>query len=173
MATATATATATEESDAVCTKEDQTDKIIRRNMMYAMGAGIVPIPMFDLAVISGLQMKMLYEFSGVYDVSFPRGLVKSILASLIGGLGVFPIAAVLAGSVSKFIPGIGNIISVISLPLTAGAVTYAIGKVFVMHFESGGTFLNFNAKKMQAYFAEMYKEGKDAASNAKEEGKSK
>lgn len=165
--------TATEELDAVCTKEDQTDKVIKRNMMYAIGAGIVPVPVFDLAVISGLQMKMLYQLSGIYEVSFPRSLVKSTLASLIGGLGVFPVAAALAGSVTKFIPVVGNLIGLISLPITAGAVTYAIGKVFVMHFESGGTFLNFNAKKMQAYFAEMYKEGKGAASKAKEEGKSK
>ena len=156
-------------NSALCTKEEETNKIIRRNMYYAMGAGVVPIPVFDLAAITGLQMKMLYQFSHVYDVSFPKNLIRSTLASLIGGIGAIPLAGIIAGSVIKAIPGIGNVASVLTLPVTAGAITYAIGKIFVMHFESGGTFLTFNAKKMKEYFSELYEEGKEEASKANAE----
>ena len=158
-----------EVDSALCTNEEEANKIIRRNMYYSMGAGVVPIPVFDLAAITGIQMKMLYQLSGVYEVPFPRNLVKSTLASLIGGIGVLPLAGVVAGSVIKVLPVIGNIASVITLPVTAGAITYATGKVFVMHFESGGTFLTFNAKKMKEYFSELYEEGKEEASKANAE----
>ncbi len=161
-----------EENAELCTKEEEANKIIKRNMYYAMGAGVVPIPVFDLAAITGIQMKMLYQFSGVYDVPFPKNLVKSTVASLIGGIGALPLAGVVAGSVIKVLPGIGNIASVITLPVTAGAVTYAIGKVFVTHFETGGTFLTFKANKMKEYFSKLYEEGKEEASNASAENKS-
>lgn len=154
-----------------CTKEEEAGKIIRRNMYYAMGAGVVPIPVFDLAAITGLQMKMLYQISKEYDVAFPKDVVKTTLASLIGGIGTIPLASVVAGSVIKVLPGIGNIASVLTLPVTAGAITHAIGKIFVMHFETGGTFLTFNAKKMKEYFLELYEDGKEEASKANTESK--
>jgi len=149
-----------------CTKEEEAGKIVRRNMYYAMGAGVVPIPIFDLAAITGLQMKMLYQLSKEYDVTFPKDIVRTTLASLVGGIGTIPLASAVAGSMIKVLPGIGNIASVLTLPVTAGAITYAIGKIFVMHFESGGTFLTFNAKKMKSYFSELYEEGKGEASKA-------
>jgi hypothetical protein len=49
----------------------------------------------------------------------------------------------------------------LTLTVFAGAVTYAIGKVFEQHFESGGTFLDFKAEQYKTYFAQMYQEGKD------------
>jgi len=149
-----------------CTKEEEAGKIVRRNMYYAMGAGVVPIPIFDLAAITGLQMKMLYQLSKEYDVTFPKDIARTTLASLVGGIGTIPLASAVAGSMIKVLPGIGNIASVLTLPVTAGAITYAIGKIFVMHFESGGTFLTFNAKKMKSYFSELYEEGKGEASKA-------
>jgi len=38
------------------------------------------------------------------------------------------------------------------MPIVAGAATYAIGKVFVRHFASGGTFLTFNPEKVKDYY---------------------
>jgi len=168
-------AVATEEECEVnsdsCTKEEEAGKIVRRNMYYAMGAGVVPVPIFDLAAITGLQMKMLYQLSKEYDVTFPKDIVRTTLASLVGGIGTIPLASAVAGSMIKVLPGIGNIASVLTLPVTAGAITYAIGKIFVMHFESGGTFLTFNAKKMKSYFSELYEEGKEKASKTNTESK--
>ena len=44
-----------------------------------------------------------------------------------------------------------------------GATTYAVGKVFIEHFESGGTFLDFDPEKMRDHFQELYEEGKQLA----------
>jgi hypothetical protein len=37
----------------------------------------------------------------------------------------------------------------------ASALTYAIGRVFIHHFELGGTLLNFDADKLRSYFREQ------------------
>ena len=47
----------------------------------------------------------------------------------------------------------------VSSPAFSGAVTYAIGKVFVQHFEMGGTLLDFNPEKVKKYFREQYEQG--------------
>ena len=40
-----------------------------------------------------------------------------------------------------------------------GATTYAVGKVFIQHFEMGGTLLNFNPDEVRKYFQEQYQQG--------------
>ena len=40
-------------------------------------------------------------------------------------------------------------------------MTFAVGKVFVQHFESGGTFLDFDAATAKTVFREYFAEGKE------------
>ena len=50
------------------------------------------------------------------------------------------------------------------MPIFTGATTYAIGKSFMMHFESGGTFLDFDPAKVRAYFRQEFEKGQKLAS---------
>jgi hypothetical protein len=47
-------------------------------------------------------------------------------------------------SALKSIPGIGTAISAFTMPVFSAGATYVIGKVFIQHFASGGTLLDFN-----------------------------
>jgi hypothetical protein len=44
----------------------------------------------------------------------------------------------------KAIPFVGTVVSALALPALSSGATYAIGKAFMQHFASGGTFLDFN-----------------------------
>ena len=55
---------------------------------------------------------------------------------------------------------IGGSWTVPAVAATAGATTYAIGKVFVRHLESGGSLLTFDGKKMKGYMEKALDEGK-------------
>jgi hypothetical protein len=44
----------------------------------------------------------------------------------------------------KGLPGIGTAIGAITMPVISAGATYIIGKVFIQHFASGGTLLDFN-----------------------------
>ncbi|ETR71321.1 MAG: hypothetical protein OMM_08199 [Candidatus Magnetoglobus multicellularis str. Araruama] len=70
-------------------------------------------------------------------------------------------------SLLKVIPVIGATTGAIALPVTAGAMTYAVGKVFSQHFATGGTLLNFDPEKVKDYYREMFQEGKSYAQNLK------
>ncbi len=51
----------------------------------------------------------------------------------------------------------------------SGASTYAIYKVFIQHFESGGTFLDLDPSKVKSYFSEQFTKGKAVAADLKKD----
>ena len=67
-------------------------------------------------------------------------------------------------SLIKVIPLIGQTTGVLTMSVVGGASTYAVGKIFIQHFEAGGTFLDFNPEKVKDYFAELYEKGKSKVS---------
>jgi uncharacterized protein (DUF697 family) len=157
------------ETTACCSASDTKEKgerIIRNHMLTAMGVGLIPFPGIDLVGITGVQLNMLRRLSNTYEVPFSEHKVKNILMSLIGGGSVLPLGGTLM-SLAKLIPVVGQAIGAITMPVTAGAVTYAVGKVFHQHFASGGTFLTFDPDKVRAYYAQMLEEGKAMAAKAK------
>jgi hypothetical protein len=65
-----------------------------------------------------------------------------------------------AASLAKAVPFFGSTLGYLTLPLLGGASTYAVGRVFLQHFESGGTFLTFDPEQVRDYFAEQFEAGK-------------
>jgi len=45
----------------------------------------------------------------------------------------------------------------------SGASTYALGEVFKKHFETGGTFLDFDPERLRKYYNEKFEKGKEVA----------
>jgi len=111
------------------------------------GAGLIPIPVADVAAVAAVQLDMLRRLSKIYGVPFSANMGKSIIASLAGSL--VPASSATAttiglASLVKSIPGIGTVLGALSMPVFSAGATYIIGKVFIRHFASGGTLLDFN-----------------------------
>ncbi|KPA18229.1 GTPase [Candidatus Magnetomorum sp. HK-1] len=145
---------------------EQISKLIRHHVYGSMAVGLVPIPVVDFLGITGVQLNMVRKMAGYYDIPFSKELTKNLIISLIGGAVPAAAAYPLASSV-KFIPIIGQSLGAVSMPIIAGASTYAVGKVFYRHFASGGTFLTFDPEKARAYYDEMFQKGKDVVKGMK------
>lgn len=151
----------------VADQEGQARKIVNKYMWLSMGVGLLPFPLLDVAGITAVQLRMLQLLSEQYTVPFSRDIGKKVISALLGS--IVPVS--LTGSIwslTKFVPGLG-LIAGLSMPIFAGAATYAIGKVFIQHFESGGTFLDFEPAKVQEYFRQEFDRGKDVAAGARAE----
>lgn len=133
--------------------------IIRRRMLYAAGLGLIPIPIVDAAGILGIQVLMIKDLAKVYGISFKEHRVKSFIGSLVGSVG--------AMSAVKAIPVMGSILGAVAVSISGAASTYAIGKVFVQHFDMGGTLLDFDPVKAQKHFKKLYEEGEKEAARLK------
>lgn len=143
---------------------------IKTHIIASLALGLVPVPVFDIAALAATQMNMLRSLSEIYAVPFDDADVKPIVTALVGGS--LPVLGVLGlSSLVKVIPGIGTLAGGASVAVTAGALAYAFGQVFVMHFESGGTFENFEAKSARAFFAREFEAGKAFVEEVKKEFK--
>jgi uncharacterized protein (DUF697 family) len=136
-----------------------TDKIVNSSMLMAAGAGAIPLPFWDTAAVTAVQLKMLADLSAHYGVPFKQNLGQNALAALAGGLAPSMIARGALGSYLKGIPGVGSVIGAVVQPAFAAALTYAIGRVFIRHYESGGTLLSFSATQFKDTFTEEVKAG--------------
>jgi uncharacterized protein (DUF697 family) len=138
----------------------EADETINRHMLAAFGAGLLPLPLLDLAALAAIQLKLLHSLAGLYGVEFSSQLGKAAIGALSGsGLSV-TLSAKLA-SLAKGLPVLGWAVGPAGAASFAAASTYALGKVFVQHFESGNTFLTFDPEQVKAYYAQQYALGKD------------
>jgi uncharacterized protein (DUF697 family) len=124
-------------------REATASKLVDRFAMMAGAAGIIPLPFVDLAAVGGIQLQMVRRLSQIYDVPFAENSGKAFLASMAGSM-IPTSSGIGAASMLKAIPFVGAVVSAFVVPALAGAATYGIGKAFIQHFASGGTFLDFN-----------------------------
>ncbi len=153
--------------------KEEVDKILRHHVWGAIGVGLVPVPLIDLVALTGVQLNMLRKLAKVYQIPFSKDIAKNISSSLAGSALPVAVAPGVAASVAKIIPIFGQTLGVVTMPIFAGAATYALGKVFTQHFASGGTFLTFDPEKVKDYYAEMFKEGEKVATEMKKDREAK
>ena len=136
------------------------EDIVRTSMLASLGVGIVPVPALDLLVLSGIQIQMLNRLAKLYDVEFTEQLGKSVIASLVGS-GTSVVLASVTGwrLLFRLLPSPAWAATAISSAAFAGASTLAVGKVFIQHFESGGTMLTFQPDLMRKYYEDQLKRG--------------
>jgi len=124
------------------------ERIVRNHVIGAMGAGLIPIPLVNMAALTGIQLNMLKRLAGVFGIPFCRDKGKHLIAIMVGST----LPSLSAASLVHFfktIPLLGQACAVLTMPVSGGAATYALGMVFIQHFSSGGTFLNFDPDQVK------------------------
>jgi uncharacterized protein (DUF697 family) len=102
--------------------------------------------------ITALQLKMLEEVSRVYGVEVSRDRTRALVASLGGGgLSLIMSRHPVGLAVKAWVVGI----PIVGIPLRFGTgpaimagYTWLLGRSFVTHHESGGTYLDFRMRQM-------------------------
>jgi uncharacterized protein (DUF697 family) len=128
-------------------RDEAASKLVDRFSLWSGAAGLIPLPIVDIVAVGGVQLEMLRRLSDIYGVPFVENRGKSLIASLAGSVLPASTATTTAMGVTsalKSIPGIGTAISAFTMPVFSAGATYVIGKVFIQHFASGGTLLDFN-----------------------------
>lgn len=149
-------------------KRDKADETVRSSVLWSMGMGLIPFPIADIVAVTAVQIDMIKQISTIYEVEFSENQIKSWIGALSGS-----ILSRLTANVLKFIPVYGSIIGGVSMAILSGASTYAIGQVFIKHFESGGTFLDFDVEDFKTFYEEQFEKGKSYAEDLAEEEKEK
>jgi uncharacterized protein (DUF697 family) len=137
-------------------------QVLVKNYTLASAAiALVPLPFVDEVALMALQVKMVHDLSRHYDVSFKANVVRSLISALLSGLTGGLLAKGLY-SLAKAVPVLGTLGGGGGLALSSASVTYAVGSVFIKHFEANGTLLNVDSEWFKKMF---HKELKKKASS--------
>ena len=145
------------------------DTVIRNHILFSMGFGLVPIPIVDIFAVSAMQLDMIRQLCKVYDRDFQESQGKAIVSSLTSAT----LARLAGTSLAKMIPVVGSIVGGVANSAMAGASTYALGQVFKIHFETGGTILDFDTKRLKKLYQEQFEKGKKVAEELRKQQEAK
>ena len=138
---------------------EQARAIVVRYRKWTIAAAAAPIPLADAVLIGGVQLRMVRQLAQLYDVPFEKVRVASLLSALFGGWTPYTISIGVAGAAARLAPGLGTLIGIATSVGTSTLATEAIGKIFIQHFEDGGTFLDFEPRKYRDAVAKSVRAG--------------
>ncbi len=87
----------------------------------------VPLPVADSAALLPVQLGMLASISAVYGVPTPSGRLVSAFGSILMATGAATVGKYVAGSLLKFVPGIGSLTGYAIKAGVASSITVAMG----------------------------------------------
>jgi uncharacterized protein (DUF697 family) len=124
-------------------REESASKLVDRFAIWSGVAGLIPLPVVDVLAVGGLQVQLLRRLSQIYGVEFSENRGKAAIAALAGAM-IPATSGMGAASALKTVPILGALAASFVMPVLSAGATFAIGKAFIQHFESGGTLLDFN-----------------------------
>lgn len=142
------------------------DDTIDSHVLWAMGAGAIPIPFLDTAAVTAIQLNMFKELCMIYQVDYNESFGKNLISSIAGST-----LATLGASAIKTIPFLGTLLGSVPMVVMSGASTYGMGQVFKKHLEIGGFMSNFSFENAQKIYNDAYDKGKGYVQNLWDEAK--
>lgn len=143
--------------------EKKANKIVKDHVLCSMGAGLIPIPLVDIASVTAIQVDALKSLADHHGIDFSEGNAKAIVTGLAGST-----LARIGASAVKLVPGIGSVAGGLTMAGLSGASTYAICQVAQNHFKTKGTFLDFDATDAKEAYAKALDKGKELAKTLEE-----
>lgn len=129
---------------------------------WAAASGGIPVPLIDIAIITGVQVRLVASLADLYGVSISKHRARLALLSITGGGtavaagGVAKIALPgtisIVGSASKSAIGFGTVLGSIAIGAFAYSSTILLGRLFMDAFEKSISFSKTEVDNM----AEQY-----------------
>ncbi len=145
-------------------RSQRADNIVAEGVLWSVWTGAIPINVLDFLFNAAVQLRMIKQLCLEYNVRFSEVAVRSYLTLLISNIAASFFSHAATKSI-RLIPGMGWIYAAVGISLIAGATTYAIGKVFQKHFESGGCLEDFENDLAQRNMDRYFMEGMEFAKN--------
>lgn len=147
---------------------DAAEQVIKQHVVWACGAGLVPVPIIDFVAVTAIQVDLIRQLCTLHGASYEEGSGKMWVGALTGG-----VLARIGASVIKAIPGIGSVIGGLSMSIASGASTWGVGQVVNKHLAAGGTLIDLNVEKAERAYGAEYERGKEVAKEASSNNGSK
>ncbi len=138
--------------------------LIDHYCVWAGAAGIIPVPLLDAAAAAGVQLQMLRRLSQLYGVPFAESRGRAVIASLAGAM-VPATSGMGIASALKSVPLLGTLVASTLVPFGYAGATWIIGRMFMQHFASGGTLLDFSPRDYRHFIKAQEQEWRSRAAH--------
>jgi len=112
-------------------RREAAQRIIRNATLLSLAAGLEPIPLVDIPILLGIQIRLVLRLAALYgeplDSTNTMKHARELIATMITGLGL----RYLAEQAAKAVPFGGDIIA----GVIASAATWSIGQVALEYYE--------------------------------------
>jgi uncharacterized protein (DUF697 family) len=123
------------------------DRLIQNHVLYAIAAGVIPVPLLDIAAVVAVQVDLVRALARVYEVRFDETSGKALITCLVGAS-----AARIGASALKAAPGFGLVPGVVLEAGLAAVSTYAVGHLFRAQFEDRATRRKFESQVLRSKY---------------------
>ena len=125
-------------------------KLVRTSALVSLAAGLEPIPLVDIPILLGTQIRLVLRISALYNEPLSAQHARELVATVAGGLAM----RYLAEAAAKAVPFGGDLVS----GAIAAAATWTIGQVAIEYFEGGKQFSRSQVNQLFARFYRRYRE---------------
>lgn len=126
-------------------------EIVGRFTTFSAVGGILPLPFVDTLSVMASMVRMVKSLAELYGVPFRRDRTRAVVAALIAGFGQAGAGAVTTTALLKAVPG-PNLYGSAMASIAAAVLTRTLGRAFILHFETGGTALEFDPASLATFF---------------------
>ncbi len=131
-------------------RRDAAQRIIRNATLVSLAAGREPIPLVDIPILLGTQIRLVLRLAALYGepLSTTEAMkhARELITTIIGGLGL----RYLAEQAAKAVPFGGDFVA----GVIAGAGTWAIGQVALEYYEGGK---QVNPRRLRQLYTDFYR----------------
>ena len=114
-------------------RREAAQRIIRNAMLVSLAAGLEPIPLVDIPILLGTQIRLVLRIAALYGEPLNSAEAgkhaRELITTMAGGIGL----RYLAEQAAKAVPFGGDFIA----GAIAGAATWSIGEVALEYYEGG------------------------------------
>jgi len=130
-------------------RREAAERIIRNSTLVSLAAGLEPIPLVDIPILLGTQVRLVLRLSALYgeplDSADAMKHARELIVTMVGGLGM----RYLAEQAAKLVPFGGDFVA----GAIAGAATWSIGHVALEYYEGGK---RLNPGRVQQLYLDFY-----------------
>lgn len=122
------------------------NKLVRTAALVSLAAGLEPIPLIDIPILLGTQIRLVLRVGAVYGEPVTAKPVRELIMTIAGGLAMRYVAE----EAAKAVPFGGDLVS----GAIAAASTWTIGQVAIEYFEGGK---QFSRAQINELFTRIYR----------------
>ena len=127
--------------------------LVHRYVIVSAGAALIPVPVVDTVALAAVHVELIRQITHYYGKDFSEHAARNLLIAI--GTSLIPgsLGSVVSRRVIRALPLVAHGFAIAAMSAFSALVSYALGTLFVEHYESGGTLQTFDVERLHRVFS--------------------